>query len=381
MHKGLVVLACFSLVCFVLHLIPILSVPVTSNTNGIYLAKLEGYTFGILGICDTTTNKCSDISVGYPSKNSSFFLERAQNEQSFALPTRAILLISRLLVVHIVAFCLSSCHLVVTVFLLVLLWFDQHQWKRCRIGADNINDDSSTIDLEADPTISRVHSRNSSVWSSSRSRIGHRRIVEFEERRSHNNNNTNSISNKVVEDGGEDDDDEDQPRDISMYLSFMLMFSLCDFIATLLALLADILLFIPRLTYVGWIQILPLILLAFTASTICFMKREVSTRKYLQGGDSNYKNDDMYLRRRMVTDPDNDDDDSGSDDGFYVYTNGFYSNSDKDSQWVHHGRRSTTTIDQTMDIPLDDLHTHEQHTDEFDDDDYNDNEDNDGYVH
>ncbi|KAG7195705.1 regulator of ime2 [Scheffersomyces spartinae] len=189
------------------------------------------------------------------------------------------------------------------------------------------------------------------------------------------------LFNKVVEDGGEDDDDEDQPRDISMYLSFMLMFSLCDFIATLLALLADILLFIPRLTYVGWIQILPLILLAFTASTICFMKREVSTRKYLQGGDSNYKNDDMYLRRRMVTDPDNDDDDSGSDDGFYVYTNGFYSNSDKDSQWVHHGRRSTTTIDQTMDIPLEDLHTHEQHTDEFDDDDYNDNEDNDGYVH
>lgn len=336
-------LACFSLVCFVLHLLPVISVPVTPMNQDIYLAKLNNYTFGILGICDITNDVCTDVSVGYPSKDSSFFLDLAEDGRTFALPTRATLLISRLLVVHIVAFCLSCCHLVVTVFLLILLWFDERHAK-CELSDDP--------DLEDEGDLNRVQSRNSSAWSSARYRIGHRRIVEFEEGR--------TPHRQLVDDG----EVKVQLRDISMYLSFMLMFDLCDFIATLLALLADILLFIPRLTYVGWIQILPLILLAFTASTICFMKREISTRKYLQGGDSIYKNDDMYLRRRMVTE---DNDDSGSDDGFYVYTDGFYSNYDKDNQWIHHGRTSTTTVDRlghsqtdlTMDIPLEDLDTNE----------------------
>lgn len=120
-------------------------------------------------------------------------------------------------------------------------------------------------------------------------------------------------------------------KTVLIYYSFMLTFALLLFICTLLAFLADILLFVPNLSYLGWLQLLPTVVLTVIAVLLCFVKRTINSRRYIEEQHP-HNNDEMRMHRMDkagLTDAD-----SASDDGFYVYTNGFYS--------TNHENRSAT---------------------------------------
>lgn len=58
-------LAIVFFVAFVILLLSTLSTPVI---KAIPLASFDGYNFGVFGLCDTKTNVCSKISIGYGSR-------------------------------------------------------------------------------------------------------------------------------------------------------------------------------------------------------------------------------------------------------------------------------------------------------------------------
>lgn len=106
---------------------------------------------------------------------------------------------------------------------------------------------------------------------------------------------------------------------LDLVLNTYLCVTLIDFLSILLGFLSDVLLFVDFLTWIGWIQLLPLVIFAFKSTFVCFKKRSISTKKYLQDS-RNYENDEMRTRKNTIVNRWND---SDSDDGFYVYTNGF----------------------------------------------------------
>ena len=46
--------------------------------------------------------------------------------------------------------------------------------------------------------------------------------------------------------------------------------------------LADILLFTPNLSYLGWLQLIPIVLMALVTSMLCFIKRSISSKSSLK---------------------------------------------------------------------------------------------------
>lgn len=58
-------LAVVFFVAFVILLLSTLSTPII---HAIPLASFDGYNFGVFGLCDTKTNVCSKISIGYGSR-------------------------------------------------------------------------------------------------------------------------------------------------------------------------------------------------------------------------------------------------------------------------------------------------------------------------
>lgn len=109
----------------------------------------------------------------------------------------------------------------------------------------------------------------------------------------------------------------------------MLVFTFFSVLTTLLAFLADILLFTPNLSYLGWLQLIPIVLMALVTSMLCFIKRSISSRKFFES-EYRYANDDMRIMRKTYVDEFWND--NASDDGFYVYTDGFYTRNGDDVQ-------------------------------------------------
>lgn len=281
-HKGLITLGVLSTICLVIQLLPVISVPITGHmTNyNLHLSVYNNNSFGVFGVCDLSTDNCSPPSIGYPSTKSEFYgISNPDNYNNqfggIQLPSRATYTISKLLIVHVLAFGLTALLCIIIAYLLLTLHFGSIHEIFARLPYTKVSDGR---DAAAD---------------------------------------TNELKSK---------------RDITPYLNAMLFISMFSFLTTLLAFLVDILLFIPHLSYLGWLQLIPMIFMTLGASMICFHKRYISSRKYLEDDNKN-TNDDMRIRENFDISRWNDD--SASDDGFFVYTNGFYSNYNENATYLN----------------------------------------------
>ncbi|CAK7894214.1 pH-response regulator protein palI/Rim9p [[Candida] anglica] len=344
MHKGLLFMALLCLGCCVVQVLPIISVPVTGAAVGynLYLSNYQNYTFGVFGICDMETGLCSKARIGYPGILGGADYSNPASESSFGvveLPSKARYTISKLLVVHVVGFFFSGILLLVIISLMVVYSYENTPKLRLvdkfrkfprhlKIPQKNHSGDSSTIAVNERNTNERVAMTDEGFPNSI-----------------FNNNNDNSEHKsarklsflpqiKIQRQSSH----KKKKRDITPYLNLMLMLALFAFLSALLGFLSDILLFIPHLSYLGWLQFYPIFASALLASMTCFMKRSISSRRYL---DDNrvYENDDMRMRRSI--DFSHWEDDSDSDDGFYVCTNGFYSTYNNEERY--HRPRSASS--------------------------------------
>ncbi|CAH6721415.1 pH-response regulator protein palI/RIM9 [[Candida] jaroonii] len=269
MNKGLLLVAVLSSISFVIQLLPVISVPLTGKGNnyGIYFAKYNNFVFGVFGLCDYVNNRCSPPKIGYPL---STLLDSEFG--AVELPSNARYSISKLLVVHVVAFAITGMLVLVAFTFIITIWVREKLYEK--------HIDKNEEDLDTN------RSRGS-----------------YDDETSKTSKITRSVN-------------------LIPFLNFQLVFAILSCLFTLLGLLSDILLFSPYLSYLGWIQIIPIICLAVLVTMVCFMRRSIFSRRHLDE-EYFYPNDDMKAHRNLeVSDPN----DSGSDDGFYVYTNGFYSN-------------------------------------------------------
>ena len=265
MEKWLLALTLLTLMCTVFLLLPVILVPVTGLRSNLYLSKYQNYLFGVFGICDLNSNNCSVARIGYPAINDSFY--NVNDEYSVAeLPLNIQLTISKLLVVHVVAFGISAVQFLLVVAMLVM------QEVKGLLAKEEKSDDVSQPMLSGETAVDDSHLDK------------------------HDHHYYKRISY----------------QQFAPFMDWMLVFSLLSFLTTLLAFLADILLFISNLSYVGWIQLFPIIAHALISTLVCFMKRLISTRKLLDD-DHVYLNDDMRMRPQLVS---NLDWDRSSDDGF-----------------------------------------------------------------
>lgn len=308
-NKGLLLIAGLTSICVVIQLLSVISVPITGQSTGYHLnlSLYHNYTFGVFGICDLQTGVCSSPLIGYPSKDSAFYI--LANDEGFddilggvELPSKTTYTISMLLVVHVVGLCFTAVLFLVAAGLLAFFFFEEKLIQAEAMAVHLSRNGSADVLLGA--------AEQQMLASVKRPK-----------------------------------------KDITIYLNVMLVVSLLSFVLTLLAFLADILLFIPRLSWLGWLQLLPLVVLAMTASMLCFIKRSVSSRRYLD----DYRivaNNDMRPHKNIESSWR---EDTASDDGFYVYTNGFYSNYNDAGEvvddlvprhgpnWVRHGTNADDT--------------------------------------
>lgn len=89
-------------IAFALELIAVLSVPVTRS---ITLCTYQNIQFGVFGYCDTSTNTCSNIGIGYSD---------VASVEGFSLPSNARHTLANLLIVHVVAAGLTFILLILT---------------------------------------------------------------------------------------------------------------------------------------------------------------------------------------------------------------------------------------------------------------------------
>lgn len=308
MYKALLALLILCTVCWVIQLLPVISVPLTSPGGNIYLSHFENVKFGVFGICDTQAGRCSSPKIGYPSSNSSFYDLANDVSRSFSgvvLPSYVRYTISKLLVVHVVAFCFSSL-LLIDIFMLYALESWDRMKDRMELGKRK---------SEVNPLRNEREEENH----------GH---VEFDD--DEDEAHINTVENRKEE------------RDLSPYLNIMLILTIFSVLTTLLAFLADILLFVPRLSYLGWMQLLPIVSMALITSMLCFIKRSISSRKFFENYDHPYANDEMkILRNRAMEHSWND---TSSDDGFVVYTDGFYTRNEGEGDETRDRNHSTSSF-------------------------------------
>lgn len=279
MNYLLLVTAAFNFISTVVQLLVVLSAPVTGKEIGynLSLAKYNGLAFGVFGACNYQTNQCSAPGIGYTYADDP---SGVNEEAGIQLPTNARNSISKLLVVHVVAFALSSVLTLVSVFFVCVVWIRELQIRRLIHSSEDDSGDTEDVilDTQSTSTIKNLDSQSSS---------------------------SKTLPRKI---------------DLTPFLNFLLIFSLLSCLFTLLGLLSDIILFVPYLSALGWAQVIPISLLAMETTLVCFMKRSILSRRHLEG-EYYYANDDMRTRQHTEVI-----EDDGSDDGFYVYTNGFYSN-------------------------------------------------------
>lgn len=301
MHSGVVFIGFLCTVSWVIQLLPVISVPITGKriNYNLHFAISNDIAFGVFGVCDIASDDCSSVRVGYPvtlflNDTAADLESNADGLSAIELPSHATYSVSKLLVVHLVAFILTSLLLATTsIFLLISMpekWWPKYSLVHRLIGwlrGTNLTD---------------VDDRGSMA------------------------NTLRSVKRSK--------------KSIARYLNWMLLFALLLFLLTLLAFLADILLFIPLLSYLGWIQLLPIMLMSLISSLLCFMRRSISSRRHLEA--EVYPVDGVGGSKspvRWVNDSD-------SDDGFYIYTNAF------------RGRPQQLTDDQNNELDETDIELH-----------------------
>lgn len=311
MQKGIWLINVLAVISCVLQLLAVISVPVTGKAIGynLYLSKYENVAFGVLGLCDLEHNKCSPSRIGYPSGKDGFdFSNNRQGKRDMSraeLPTKARYTISKLLVVHIVGLFCSAVVLALQIIVSVILLTEENKlsfsWLSWKRKTENSKKLKKTGNYLSDDLVENAEQMVQELVSTNPSR-----------------GRSNKSKNK-------------SKRKFNMMpcLNLLLLFSLLSFLFSLLGLLSDILLFIPHLSYLGWIQLAPIIFMAVITSMLCFIKRSISSRKYLEDTQK-FTSEIKFNRNTGFVWNDTD-----SDDGFYVYTNGFYSNYNNDDYQDH----------------------------------------------
>lgn len=242
-------------ICWVIQFLPVISVPITGaliNYNLLF-AHYNNVTFGVFGVCNTLHNQCTTPRIGYPDTKAYDITQEptvvfGDGLSGIELPSDATHSISKLLVFHVLGFIFTSMLCISTIM---------------------------------------------ALWSTRYHKLHPGRLPWWFQRLS-----------KSTKKKGE------KSKDLTRLMNVMLLLALLSFFLTLLAFLADILLFIPSLSYLGWIQLIPVSLMAFILSLACLIKRSLSSRRHLEDFVPAAKSKDV-----------NGDDES--DDGFLIFTDGF----------------------------------------------------------
>ena len=348
MNKSLVIVALLCMISFIIQLLTVISVPITGHSidYNLSFAVYNDIAFGVFGVCNMRLHLCSDASIGYPSGDQ-IFNNYTFDESGYGgmeLPSNARFSISKLLVVHVIAFCFTALLLLSSVAVLLRQWAYENR-KLLRQFQELFKSKSQSVEDSSDSeSFKQITNTDTSGNASSDTRIGRSSVLElfqilededvdgnvenlnqsqrYSRQYSHDEEQQFDDDNDDNDNDDEEDINDDKKPNLMPYLTVQLALALLSCLLNLLGLLSDVLLFMPHLTYLGWIQFIPIICLGVMAAFVCFIRRSISSRQYLEE-EYFYANDDMRTKRNIVV---HSDDDSQSDDGFYVYTNGFYSN-------------------------------------------------------
>lgn len=263
MATMLLILYGLNVLCAMVQLMPVITVPVSRPSRHLNLSEYNDFAFGVFGICDMTSDWCSRISVGYESINLTRSIETPDQYVGDNLPSPTIHAVSQLLIMHVVAFGTSELSAMSLAALLIMQTYTRWKWRRRSIESNSSN--SEALSTESAPP-------HSGAWK------------------------VNSVP----------------------YLNLAFAFSLLSFFSTLLAFLADAVLFTPHLGVLIWIQAIPIILFSIIVTLLCFMRRTVLWARKIEKFDLE---DDTYGPRR-ISERNSFFGDSASDDGFYVFANG-----------------------------------------------------------
>lgn len=276
MRWGIVFIGVLSLICCVIQLLAVISVPITGQGTGYTLAlsHYNNVSFGVFGVCDTVRDTCSSPKIGYSSADSFTYLsdqsEALDSLTVVQLPSEVTHFISKLLVVHVIAFVFTSLLVLQTGTVLLLDVLDGMNIKRGVLGKlRRVLHCSGPSGTGKEPDLPRPHYKRKQSY---------------------------------------------------VYYNFMLLFAIMAFLLTLLAFLADILLFVPKMTVLGWIQLLPILFSALIASFVCFLKRSIQSRRHLD--------DEVAFGHRHKNTGHSPWEDDGSEERVVIYSNGFLRDDD-----------------------------------------------------
>ncbi|OBA19042.1 pali-domain-containing protein [Metschnikowia bicuspidata var. bicuspidata NRRL YB-4993] len=280
MHSGILFISVLLLICWGIQLLPVISVPITgkSTNYNLNLSHYNNVSFGVFGVCDTVQGTCSSPKIGYEDDTPIMYpgnFQELDPLSSFAeveLPSNVTYLISKLLVLHVVAFGFTCLLALQSISLLLM--------------------DSVKVNNLLTARVLKRWRKLRNRWSTSKQSSSLRVSSKTTPGRKHN----------------------------YRQLTIMFLFAILSFLLSLLAFLADFVLFVPNLGPLGWIQMLPVLIMAIIASFSCFLKRSIQSRRHLN--DSVYLADDMRGKNTIFVEWD---DDTHSDDGVIIYSNGFTS--------------------------------------------------------
>lgn len=274
MHSGIIFIGVLTLLCWVVQLLAVITVPITGEGTKyrLHLSHYNNISFGVFGVCDVISHTCSEPKIGYTSADDFTYWSESDassvNTLSLIhLPSEAAHVISKLLVVHVIALVFTSLLGIQCCFVVV---------------SDLMQNDKFRLKLLKAKTYLRQKLRRKAPEGLAPSE------------------NAVSVAPRPK-------------RQVYLHLNVMLFIAIISFLLNLLAFLADILLFVPKLGVLGWIQVVPIVVMALIESLICFMKRSILSRRHLDNDVQNFTTD---RRERKWSE-------EYSDDGFYIYSNGF----------------------------------------------------------
>lgn len=358
MHKGLLVVTILMVISPILQILPVITVPITGKkvNYNLLLCWYDQVAYGVLGMCSMDIGECTKARVGYESNAN----DASGNKISYTLPSNARYTISKLLVVHILAIGFSTILLILAVVLNLILIVEEIRLKNLKSRIER-----KFFDLKR-----KKNSRTESTQHDFLTISGSNSPASFTSSEVKDNLSLPSYKRFKVKDSYQ------ILHKVTPLLNLMILHAVLSFLLSLLAFLVDLILFIPYLSFVSWIQLFPIFSFTIIVSMMCYVKRSISSRKYLDLRTANTEDNINLLMDNDLEEGE----DNISDDGFYVYTNGFYSNYREDNgsilqsspraRWVHHGNDnsaelhsiSLTLSEYSVDYSIadDDSHTHSE---------------------
>ncbi|GEQ72020.1 hypothetical protein JCM33374_g5706 [Metschnikowia sp. JCM 33374] len=306
MNSGIFFIGVLSLICWGIQLLPVISVPITgkSTNYNLSLSHYNNVSFGVFGVCDTVRGTCSSPKIGY-SDNSSIFYPTNFPDSDYSgtgtevsLPSDVTHLVSKLLVLHVVAFGFTCLLVLQSVSILLA--------KKLRRGKSPLAKISKLLHQSR----SRPSTSEETGLESEDTLIASR--YSFSKNQNY------------------------------QQLNFMFSFAILSFLSSLLAFLADFVLFVPKLGPLGWIQMLPVSIMAIIASLTCFLKRSIQSRRHLD--ESVGLADEMRAKHSVFVEWD---DDFHSDDGVFIFSNGFSSEQKEDEPRISSSSRDNILLQQS----------------------------------